>query len=145
MAYAFGFPKDVTDRISEMRDWRWEMVRDGGKTPSASCLNWLTDDMWKWAGYKGTTMCVTPRRGMPYYAVESDSEDSDYGEIVLNPKYWRGRRWEKAVISIDRYNPLKRFTLGWRGGESHPKFIEFQIQDDRRIHDMAFQCEPCES
>ena len=140
MAYAFGFPKDVTDRISEMRDWRWEMVRSGGKTPSASCLNWLTDDKWKWAGYKGTTMCIRPRRGMPYYAVESDSEDLDYGEIVLS----RGL-WSEKTISIDRYNPLKSFTLRGPGGEIPPKFIEFQIQDDRRIHDMAFQCEPCES
>ena len=39
MAYALGFPKDVTDAIMGMRDWRWEMVRDGGKTPSASCVN----------------------------------------------------------------------------------------------------------
>jgi hypothetical protein len=39
MAYVLGFPKDVTDLISGMRDWRWEMVRDGGKTPSASCVN----------------------------------------------------------------------------------------------------------
>jgi len=38
MAYALGFPKDVTDRIYSMRDFRWEMVRDGGKTPSASCF-----------------------------------------------------------------------------------------------------------
>ena len=78
---------------------------------------------------------------MPYYAVESDSDDSEYGEIVLNPKY---SRWEGKAISIDRYNPLKHFFLRGPGGESHPKFIEFQIQDDRRIHDMAFQCEPCE-
>ena len=39
MAYALGFTKDVTDLISDMRDWHWEMVRDGGKTPSASCVN----------------------------------------------------------------------------------------------------------
>ena len=38
MAYALGFPKDVTDCIYSMRDWRWEMVRDGGKTPSADCF-----------------------------------------------------------------------------------------------------------
>ena len=140
MAYAFGFPKDVTERISEMRDWRWEMVRSGGKTPSASCLNWLTDDMWKWAGYKGTTLCIRPRSGMPYYAVESDREDLDYGEIVLH-QYWP---WDDKTISIERYNPCRSFTLRGPGGESPPKFIEFQIQDERRIHDMAFQCEPCE-
>ena len=39
MAYALGFPQVVTDAIMGMRDWRWEMVRGGGKTPSASCLN----------------------------------------------------------------------------------------------------------
>ena len=39
MAYALGFTKDVTDLISDMRDWRWEMVRDGGKTPSAGCFS----------------------------------------------------------------------------------------------------------
>ena len=144
MAYSLGFPKDVTDCIMGMRDWRWEMVRDGGKTPPASCLNWHTNDMWKWVGYKGTTMGIVPRIGMPYYAVESDREESDYGEIVLNPKgSWYEDMWGKA-IRIERYNPLKSFTLRGPGGESPPKFVEFQIQDDRRIHDMAFQCEPCE-
>ena len=38
MAYALGFPKDVTERIYSMRDWNWEMVWGGGKTPSASCF-----------------------------------------------------------------------------------------------------------
>ena len=62
MAFALGFPKDVTDCIMGMRDFRWELVRHGGKTPSASCLNWHTDDdMWKWAGFEGTTMCTKPR------------------------------------------------------------------------------------
>ena len=139
MAYALGFPKDVTDAIMGMRDWHWEMVRGGGKTPSASCLKWHTDDMWKWVGYKGTTMGITPSEGMPYYAVESDPEDLDYGEIVLY-QYWL---YDKT-ISIDRYYPSKRFILCGPDGESPPKFVKFQIQDERRIHDMAFQCEPCE-
>ena len=39
MAYVLGFSKDVTGHIYSMRDWKWEMVRDGGKTPSASCFN----------------------------------------------------------------------------------------------------------
>ena len=38
MAYALRFPPDVTDIIMSMRDWRYEMVRAGGKTPSARCL-----------------------------------------------------------------------------------------------------------
>jgi hypothetical protein len=38
MAYALKFPKDVTDIIMSMRDWRYEMVLAGGKTPSARCM-----------------------------------------------------------------------------------------------------------
>ena len=38
MAYALKFPPDVTDIIMSMRDWRYEMVKVGGKTPSARCL-----------------------------------------------------------------------------------------------------------
>ena len=38
MAYALKFPPDVTDIMMSMRDWRYEMVRAGGKTPSARCL-----------------------------------------------------------------------------------------------------------
>jgi hypothetical protein len=39
MAYAFGFPKDVTDLITDMSDWRLEQVVREGGTPSARCLN----------------------------------------------------------------------------------------------------------
>jgi hypothetical protein len=35
-------------------------------------------------------------------------------------------------------------TAASSGANRDPKFVEFQIQDERRIHDMAFQCEPCE-
>ena len=38
MAYALRLPKDVTDLIISMRDWRYELVRAGGKTPSAQCM-----------------------------------------------------------------------------------------------------------
>ena len=38
MAYALRFPEDVTSLIYSMRDFRWEMVRDGSKTPSARCF-----------------------------------------------------------------------------------------------------------
>ena len=39
MAYALGFPKDVTERIYSMRDWTWEKIKRGGKTRSASCFH----------------------------------------------------------------------------------------------------------
>ena len=38
MAYALGFPKDVTDVLYSMRDWRLEDVRAAGGTPVARML-----------------------------------------------------------------------------------------------------------
>ena len=38
MAYALGFPKDVTDVLYSMRDWRLEEVRAAGGTPVALML-----------------------------------------------------------------------------------------------------------
>ena len=38
MAYAFGFPRDVTKLIDSLWDWRYRLVRGGGKTPSASAM-----------------------------------------------------------------------------------------------------------
>jgi len=75
MAYALGFPKDVTDCIMGMRDFRWEMVRDGGKTPSASCLNrpsptWngepFTTNMVPGKEYI-TTICMPVMFGIPCF------------------------------------------------------------------------------
>ena len=38
MAYALKFPRDITEIIMSMRDWRYEVVLAGGKTPSARCM-----------------------------------------------------------------------------------------------------------
>ena len=38
MAFAFGFPDDVTALIYSMRDWRLEEVKAEGGTPSARCF-----------------------------------------------------------------------------------------------------------
>ena len=38
MAYAFGFPRDVTKLVDSLWDWRYRLVRGGGKTPSASAM-----------------------------------------------------------------------------------------------------------
>ena len=43
MACAFGFPRDVTDLISSMRDWRLEEVRRSGGTPSALSIRRLME------------------------------------------------------------------------------------------------------
>ena len=143
MAYALGFPKDVTDLIYSMRDFRLEMVRNGGKTPSRQCFE------------IGLPWHCPPRQekptlfpmAIPYYSVESDSEDSGYGEITLD--IWnRGDPWQRAPeICIERYNTAgyrRKFVIRAEGGCAPVKFRRMQKQSDRRIQEMWFQCEPCE-
>ena len=38
MAYALALPKDLTDLLYSMRDWRLEVVRAEGGTPSARAV-----------------------------------------------------------------------------------------------------------
>ena len=38
MAYVFGFPKDITNLIYSMRDWRLEQIKQRGGTPSRLAL-----------------------------------------------------------------------------------------------------------
>ena len=38
MAFALGFPRDTTALIESLWDWRYRLVRGGGKTPSASAM-----------------------------------------------------------------------------------------------------------
>ena len=148
MAYALGFPKDVTDRIMDMRDFRLEMVRNGGKTPSRQCFEIDCPDPRFPRPEKPTLFPMA----IPYYSVESESEDSDYGEITLD--IWnRGIPWMMVdfggarEISIERYNTagyLHKFVIQEAGGRAPAKFRRLKKQNDRRIHNTFFQCEPCE-
>ena len=42
MAYVFGFPKDVTNLIYDMRDWKLEDVKQNNGTPSCLALKSFT-------------------------------------------------------------------------------------------------------
>ena len=109
MAFAFGFPRDVTDLLYSLRDWRWEMVRNGGKTPSARCFN-IGAPGWDDPHDKPLLLPIA----IPYYHVESDSEDSDFGEIVIDPPEIVNRRYpyqKQREIKIERYYPAGSFTL----------------------------------
>ena len=70
MAYALGFNKEVTDIIYSMRDFRWEMVKNGGKAPTAQCIK---------PGYGRLPVHAI---GLPEYGMEpdDDSDDSSYSE-----------------------------------------------------------------
>jgi len=146
MAYALGFPKDVTELLYSLRDWRWEMVRDNGGTPSRLCFEIgmppSSEDAWKprlWPLY------------MPYYQIQ-DQEDSEYGENLMN------RRSRVGEVRIERYSPradcvfpirgirgihFKHFTLRTYLGGVPVKFRKLQEQNDSRVKETWFQCEPC--
>ena len=137
MAYAFRFPRDVTDIIYQMRDWRWEMIRAGGKTPSARCFN-VNPGLWDIEAARARpTICAET---LPYYYIESDSEEKDFGKPVCGPLLVN----PKSEITIDIYNPAKFFRLRDWAGETPEKLRRLQKHDESRIKETWFQCEPCE-
>ena len=131
MAFAFGFPQNVTDLICSMRDWRWEMVRQCGKTPSAQCFNigipWITHDP--------DEKPVLFPLNIPYYHVELDSEDPDVGEIVLDR--WNRYRWNRIGIVCEPSD--RSFTLRDFRGRVPAEFRTLQRESDDRINEMWFQ------
>jgi hypothetical protein len=144
MAYALGFPRDVTDLIYSMRDWRWEMVRANGGTPSRLCFE-----------IGGPVSQKKPRLrtiGMPFYEVVSDKEDCAYGEVVLD--FWT---WAGGYVQIERHevqqewgsgiglSQYKTFRLRECNGGVPGKFRKLQKQNDLHVQQMWFQCEPRES
>ena len=161
MAYALGFPKDVTDNIYSMRDWRWEMVRDGGKTPSAKCFR-CNIPFWGDAHPEWLEHPVIFAWHQPVFEVETDSENSEYGEVV-----WWGDGWDHRGESyIEVFDPAKRINQpigNWptrrergikrlmlqrntmHGGRSQPrKFKALQKKQETSTAEMWWQCEPCQ-
>jgi len=107
MAYALGFPKDVTDCIMGMRDWRWEMVRDGGKTPSASCMNYGTEGRGIWElqlGAEYISICCMPEFGLNYQLGFNCSVPSSELHPYNGSARHSLRGWEQArtTISLER-------------------------------------------
>ncbi len=137
MAFAFGFPQDVTDLICSMRDWRWEMVRNGGKTPSAQCFDALHGH----CDYAGEQPRVWTN-GLPECGIESDSEEDDFGEIYNTDQSLQF--FNDVVIRTHDERPLhfRDFMIRECGGRKPVKFRRLQTQNDDRIKEMWFQCEP---
>ena len=139
MAYALGFPKDVTDCIYGMRDFRWETVRDGGKTPSESCF----DVKATWKMMPGGNLIATNAGptlvayGMPTYTiVGSDSADSDFEVGYIHGD-------DGFSCWIEQHNPSKCWQLRCGYGKRERRNRRLQRRSDRRIHNTFFQCEPC--
>ena len=139
MAFAFGFPQDVTDLIYSMRDWRWEMVRDGGKAPTARCFdacpahcNYVGDQPRVWAN------------GLPQVYIESDEEASDFGEVYNTDHSLAFVNDVQVNVHDQGALFFRRFKLRDNGGHTPAKFRRLRTHNDRRIKEMWFQCEPCE-
>jgi hypothetical protein len=76
---------------------------------------------------------------MPHYTVETDIEQPDYGEIVLH--------FGLDPVSIEsRTGDMGRiFNLRDHEGGVPAKLREIQKQNDHRVKETWFQCEPCEA
>ena len=95
MAYALGFPKDVTDVLYSMRDWRLEEVRAAGGTPVALMLR----------------KHVTIERHPPPTTFTTTRRGAIYNEWELNETF--RRRWgERPFIRVTE-NPVPRLTYGY--------------------------------
>ncbi len=147
MAYALGFPKDVTDRIYSMRDWRWEMVRDGGKTPSARCFLCnvpFWDDVLE--------ELEQPAIGAWHqqeFEVMTDSEDS-YGEVigwgVYIDVFDPARRIAHMIGNwpTRRERGIRRFKLQRNDGNQPRKLKALQKKQEASTAEMWWQCEQCQ-
>ena len=135
MAYAFGFPRDVTDAIYSMRDWRWEMVRDGGKTPSARCFTTKSRFLDP-SDYPDEKPLVWVYN-LPQVDIESDEEEADYGEVRNSD---RTIAWYNDVcIRIhDDKASYYRMILLRQQGKTPVSFQRLQYQNDRRILEIWF-------
>ena len=139
MAFAFRLPQDVADLIYSMRDWRWEMVRDGGKTPSARCFDACPQS----CDYIGEQPRVWAY-GLPVVGVESDRDAIDYGELY-NTDHGPSFLSDVRVIVHDRgAMRFWCFRLRDKNGRTPAKFQRLQKRHDRRIKETWWQCEPCE-
>jgi hypothetical protein len=139
MAFAFRLPQDVADLIYSMRDWRWEMVRDGGKTPSARCFDACPQS----CDYIGEQPRVWAY-GLPEVGIESDEEADDYGELFSTDQSPTFLNDVRVIVHDIRAMRVRCFSLRDNGGRTPAKFQRLQKRHDRRIKETWWQCEPCE-
>ena len=106
MAYAFGFPRDVTKLIDSLWDWRYRLVRGGGKTPSASAMPLPVPPH---AGYEPIT--TNMEHGKFYIQrIEHACDAWGRGPLRVNINIWEGYTprhswdWDRRA-----HRPIKSF------------------------------------
>jgi hypothetical protein len=105
MAYAFGFPRGVTDLIYQMRDWRWEMVRREGGTPSRLALKPFR--IWNYKvdiPQTGSDQAVLADHGYYWIHVTKLCPDPDIYVLSLGDDIWH-RCWDNDwADNVDKGN-----------------------------------------
>ena len=138
MAYALQLPRGVTDLIYSMRDWRWEMAKNGGKTPSASCFNVVPFHPPIESEFFRLRPIVASEWIPEYYIDSSDGEiqggnDSSNAAVMV---------YHPGAGRCDA--PARVLTLRKWLGKSPVKFRRLQKKRVKHTHAMWWQCEPCE-
>ncbi len=107
MAYALKFPPDVTDIIMSMRDWRYEMVRAGGKTPNARCL---------------------PEPIPAHAPLAPITANMEPGKLYLQRiDFNRSGDWQ-------HYDPAASITV-WRGATRYDSYRNKRVPNNFKVHE----------
>ena len=153
MAFAFGFPRDVTDLICSMRDWRWEMVKNGGKTPSASCFNEIpphrgsmpiTENMQPGRTYLQVCPNFSEWHGSGQYGIYA-FVNMTRGEIPPHHRHrdFRIRPDSHANINVWTYNNHGAWSYScWEIKQTFGPWSETRCPQPKSPAELWFQCEP---
>ena len=132
MAFAFGFPRDTTALIESLWDWRYCLVRAGGKTPSASAM-------------------PLPVPGHAYYVNTSNMEHGQYyiqrieGFDAPQTLLGRSQAPTYAMINIwEGYKPKDNWGYD-RRAHGPIKSFDRCSSKDVRPRDLAALCSTCDA
>ncbi len=139
MAYVFGLPASVTDLIYSMRDWRWEMVRDGFPTPSAMCFEPMDEFGYPWDAPTASPSFIWLERP-PEYIAEFDYGRWRYHSLGVKRSakiYVHDKNWDSVQLSETSYScPCIELP--------NQNLEKLQEKLEAATAELWWQCEPCE-
>ena len=124
MAFALGFPRDTTALIESLWDWRYRLVRGGGKTPSASAMPLPAPHL--------SPVTLLMENGKYYIQrIEGHANWHDKYPCRVNINIWEGYK-PKNNLDWDRraHWPIKSFNC--------------DSSKDVRLRDLAALCSTCD-
>lgn len=129
-----------------MRDWRWEMVRAGGKTPSASCFKVMRPETRDtYSPYSSRDIWPPRIEACNFRAHISEYDSSD------DERYeWTAPMmsvFETVIIVVDagKRRVRRRYRLRKDDGNQNSKFKKLQTKMEASTAKLWWQCEPCQA